>query len=83
VARDGGRLGLCDVRRRHVINAVAVREQDRTEGHGLGLYSPGFAPRMEGWRLEGILGGVEYERRRPDGVRRKMVETSLTCGPGA
>jgi hypothetical protein len=38
---------------------------------------------MEGWRFEGILSGGEYGRRRPDGVRRKMVETSLTCGPGA
>jgi hypothetical protein len=34
-ARDGGRLGLCDVRRRHGINAVTVREQD---GSGAARY---------------------------------------------
>jgi hypothetical protein len=52
-------------------------------GHGLGLYSPGIAPRMEGEDWREISVGGEYGRRRPDGVRRKMVETSLTCGPGA
>jgi hypothetical protein len=50
---------------------------------GLGLNSPETTPSMESGDWEKGLAPVNMESTDPDGVRKKMVEASLTCGPGA
>jgi hypothetical protein len=81
-ARDGGQLGLCGVRRRHRVRAVAAREQDGAEGSGLGLYS---SETCQEWKVEikeedSVAGDLESDVF--VGLRRKTTAQLLPCGSG-
>jgi hypothetical protein len=51
-------------------------------GSGLGLYSSETTPSKESGDWEKDLAAVSMESVDPDGIRKKMMEASLTCGLG-